>query len=721
MIRVGYKIKGIVQGVGFRPFIYRLALKNNCKGFVCNDTQGVSVEIEGTKQDIDLFEKALHKELPTLARIDSLQKKELPFKNDADFEILQSKNADTKTSLVSPDIATCPECLEDLQKKEKYKNYFATNCTNCGPRYSIVKTVPYDRKNTSMDLFAMCPSCKEEYTDPLNRRYHAQPISCNECGPKLDGSIEEFAGYIKEGKVVAIKGVGGFHIMCDATNDKVVERLRKEKNRVAKPFALMCKDLQMVESIAFIDPLEKKLLQSKEAPIVLLDKKKETKISSLVAPEIQRVGCMLAYTPLHHMLFWHLEGAVVATSANLADEPILTTKEQVLKKLPFIEHILDYNREIINGVDDSLVQVAGGKVQTLRLGRGYAPKVIPLKKKCEKKLLAVGANAKSTIALVLEESIILSPHIGDLDSIEAFSYFERTVQTFKNFYDFTPELLVHDKHPNYRTTIWAKQQNKELLELGHHKAHILACKAEFGLEGEYLGFSFDGTGYGEEGMLWGGEVFVGEKHTYQFRPLKLLGGAKAIKEPRRIALSLLFERYSLQEIQELRLACVEEFSQAELKLLYQAYTKDLNAPRSSSVGRLFDAVASFAVLSQQLSYEGQSGLLIESLYTKEIDECLSYEITKGVIAIDLLDLCAMKDPKRYCSMFLNTLVSIMNEIAKKEKMEVILSGGVFQNKTLLDLVVKSFEGEGITLYHQQYTPINDGGIALGQAYALMDS
>ena len=710
MIRESYFIQGFVQGVGFRPFVYKIAHELNLVGFVRNSAQGVELEIQGYDADIAEFENLLHSKLPPLARIDKIEKSQLEFHHDKDFVILQSTtlSSSSKIALIPPDIAICSECLKDIKNRYKYKNYFATNCTNCGPRYSIIMTVPYDRAFTSMQKFGMCISCQKEYTNPTNRRYHAQPISCNSCGPKLSATIKESAEFIKGGKIIAIKGVGGFHIVCDATNDETVKRLREYKHRPTKPFAIMCKDIEQVNSLASIEEEELRLLTSKEAPIVIL---KKHKYENLIAPNIDRIGCFLPYTALHHLLFEYLVNPIVATSANLANEPIITEAETIKKKLPFIDFILDFDRDIVNAVDDSLVQVIAGKTQTLRLSRGYAPKVIKLPSKSKKKILAVGANAKNAIAFVIDDSIIISPHIGDLDSLKSFEFFEETLKTFKRFYNFEPDVIIHDKHPNYETTLWAKKQDKELVEVQHHLAHIYACKAEFGLKDDYLGFSFDGTGFGSDGKLWGGEVFVGDERKYTFKPIKLLGGEKAIKEPRRVALSMLFDKLSLEEVLELDLELVKSFQKSEIKILHQSYTKNLNAPLSSSVGRIFDAMASFASLLQFQTYEGEAGLICEQNYNPKVTQTFEYKITDGVIDIefDFFD-------KDLVSIFINTLVKIVIDISIVEKMEVILSGGVFQNRTLLELIIKELKKENIKYFHQQETAINDGGIALGQTY-----
>ncbi|WP_373036680.1 carbamoyltransferase HypF [Sulfurimonas sp.] len=722
--RFRFKIFGQVQGVGFRPFVYKIANELKLNGFVKNSENGVDLELEGKSPQIQEFINILNSDrLPPLARIDKIEQIEVEALYREQFEIIHSTlnvNNGSKVALVIPDMAICNECILDVDSpyKPKYYDYFATTCTNCGPRYSIIQTVPYDRENTSMSTFEMCDSCESEYTDPLNRRYHAQPISCNSCGPTLSDTIEKTAKFIKDGKIVAIKGLGGFHIICDATNDEVIKRLRLHKNRPTKPLAIMCKDLEQVKLLASASEKEEELLASKEAPIVILKKAPDAKIkiSDEVAPNIDRIGCFLPYTALHHLLFKQLKNPIVATSANLGSEPIIIKARDIKEKLPFVDFVLDFDRDIVNGVDDSLVQVVDAKMQILRLARGYAPKVIKLSFKSEKKILAVGANAKNAIAFVIEDSIIISPHIGDLGSLKAFEFFERTIETFKKFYDFEPDVIVHDMHPNYETTKWAKRQNKQLVEVQHHLAHIYACKAEFGLSGDYLGFSFDGTGYGSDKKLWGGEIFVGDERKYTFKPLKLLGGEKAIKEPRRVALSMLFDNYSLDEVLSLDLDLVKSFKESEIKILYQSHTKNLNAPLSSSVGRLFDAMASFSSLLQFQSYEGEAGLICEQNYNPKVTDAYEYTIVDDIIDIefDFFD-------KELVTRFINTLAQIVIDVSKKEKMEVILSGGVFQNKTLLELVASGLKRENIQHYYQQETPINDGGIALGQIYYLLKS
>ncbi|MCD4757306.1 MAG: carbamoyltransferase HypF [Arcobacteraceae bacterium] len=731
MVRYKYKIKGIVQGVGFRPFVYKLAYQFNLIGNVLNDSDGVTIELQGTAKNIELFDEELLNSLPPLAHIDSFEKHPISLKNETTFEIIQTNNSSTKTTLVSPDIKVCNDCLNDIKNKEKYHNYFNTNCTNCGPRYSIIKTLPYDRVNTSMSDFTLCDSCQKEYEDPTNRRYHAQPISCKECGPQLTLSIKnkvvnsndeifsKTANLLQEGKIGAIKGMGGFHIVCDATNDDTITKLRAYKNRPAKPFAIMCKDLEQIQAIGDINDKEEKLLISKEAPIVVLNKLQNSNISDLIAPNITKIGCFLPYTPIHYLLFEHLDTPIVATSANMGGEPIIIAKEEIETKLPFIDFILDFNRDIINAIDDSVVQVIDNKVQTLRLSRGYAPKVIKLPFKIDKKILCVGANNKSSITIAFEDTLILSAHIGDLDNIKAFEYFTRTIETFKRFYDFTPDIIVHDLHPNYETTLWAKQQNIKLISVQHHLAHIYSVKAEHNLQKkEYIGFSFDGTGYGLDETLWGGEVFINDKRGYHFKPMKLLGGEKAIKEPRRVAMALLFENYTLEEIMRFNLPVTKTFSQIELNLLYQSYEKNINSFDTTSVGRLFDAVTSFCNLSQILSYEGESGLLLESYYDETITTTFKWNITNDIIEIKIVEFILHNtyDTKLLASMLINTLSQIIVELSSKINFDVILSGGVFQNKTLLQKVLVDLKANNKKYHINEKTPPSDGGVSLGQAY-----
>jgi len=736
------RVKGIVQGVGFRPFVFNLASKYSINGWVNNDEKGVNILLYSSKQNIENFIKELKENPPSLSKIDSIEIEELnSTKIYTKFEIKKSETSNNKSTIISPDISVCQDCIDDINDKSNFRaDYALTNCTNCGPRYSIIKTVPYDRENTSMEEFILCEACKKEYEDPTNRRYHAQPVACEKCGPQVKlydknnkeissslEAIKEVASLINNGKIVAIKGLGGFHLVCDGTNEEAVDSLRQRKNRPSKPFAVMFKSIEQIKEYTFLSKKEEELLTSKEKPIVLVKKQDESSLSNSVAPNINRLGCFIAYTPLHHLLFRFLENPIVATSANLKDEPIIRFKDEVLEKLGnVLDFVLDFNRDIVNACDDSVVQVVNDEVSKLRNARGYAPTSLKLEKKVSKKILALGANQKSTIALAFEDNLILSPHIGDLNSIESMEYFTRTIETFKNFYDFEPDVIVCDKHPNYESTKFAKSLNKELVFVQHHYAHILSTMAEYKLKEKNLGFSFDGTGYGDDGNIWGAEVFICNNKTYErayhLKYFRLLGGEKAVKEPKRVALSLLFEQFSLEEILSLENPVIKQFSEQEIKMLHMVWTKGLNAPLTSSMGRLFDAVASLANLVHIQSFEGETGLAIEQNYDETIIESFDFEVIEKEIDLSLMikQILEEKDIKTICSKFINSLAQIILLISQKHKeLPVVLSGGVFQNKTLLELVCKKLKNEKIKYFYSKEVPLNDGGISIGQIYNLL--
>ncbi len=740
------KISGVVQGVGFRPFVYQLAHRYNLNGFILNNMAGVMLEIEGEEKTIGVFMEALRNELPSLARIDTLSSEKADCVGYTRFQILQSETQNDKSALVLPDIAICSNCLQEMNdpNNRRYRYPFI-NCTDCGPRYSIIETLPYDRPNTSMHFFTMCEACHHEYIDPLNRRFHAQPISCPDCGPTLrlvdttnkvlaegEKAIALTVNAIKKGSIVAVKGLGGFHLVCDAHNAKAIADLRQRKQRPAKPFAVMFQNIETLRASAEISPKEVELITSKEKPIVIVPKRSHSMISDLVAPGIDRIGVFLPYTPLHHLLLKELAVPLVATSANLSDEPIIRNSSELLEKLgAVVDFVLDHDRDILNANDDSVLQMAGNEKITLRMARGYAPKSIKLPFKSEKKILSLGANQKNSIAIVFEDTLIMSPYIGNLNSLQAFEYFERTLHSFKRFYDFEPEVIVYDKHPEYMTTKWAKQlktDHPELqsIEVQHHYAHLLASMAEFHLNEKVLGFAFDGTGYGDDGTICGGEVMIADNQHYErmvtITPFRLLGGEKAIKEPRRSALSLLFEYYTLDEIHSLRSAPLKQFSKIEINILHKTWEKGINAPLNSSMGRLFDAVASFADIIHESSFEGESGLIMEQYVDERIIESFPFDIDNGIINLQPMieAMIKMKDKKEIVTRFFNTVTEMIFQIATKyTTLPLLFSGGVFQNKVLVEQISRRCEKEKRTCYFQNETAINDGGVALGQAwYAL---
>ena len=741
------QIKGVVQGVGFRPFVYTLALKYDIKGWVNNDEKGVNILLYACEENIRKFINELKSNPPILAKIDSINIEEITeIKEYKTFEIIQSESSKNKSTIISADIAICDDCLNDINDMSNFRyNYSLTNCTNCGPRYSIIKTVPYDRINTSMFSFELCEKCKNEYENPTNRRYHAQPIACEKCGPNVVlysnknkvlssdiNAIKEIAQKINEGSIVAIKGMGGFHLICDANNDKVVEKLRIRKSRLNKPFALMFKDINSIKNYTDLTQKEEEFLNSKEKPIVLVKKKKEFNLSQLIAPNINHLGCFIAYTALHHLLFRYLNNPIVATSANLKGEPIITSKDEIIEKLSnVVDFILDFNRDILNASDDSVIQIVDNDITKIRNARGYSPTAFSFENKSKKKILSLGANQKSTISLYFENNLILSPYIGDLNSLKSMEYFERTIETFKRFYDFEPEVIVCDKHPNYESTKFAlklKQTNPniELVQIQHHYAHVLSVMAEYKLDKDVLAFIFDGTGYGDDGNIWGGEVFVASKKEYKrinhFKYFKLLGGEKAVLEPKRVALSLLFDSFSLEEILNFEIPCVKAFKESEIKMFHTMWQKGLNSPLTSSVGRLFDAVASFADILHIQSYEGETGLQIEENYDKTIIQSYAYEIIDDKIEISSMikQIILEKDKKQICLKFINTLVSIVLDISNFYKdLPIVLGGGVFQNRTFLELLINKFKEQNREFYYNKNIPLNDGGISVGQIYHII--
>lgn len=738
MQRRRFKITGIVQGVGFRPFVYRVAKANSLGGFVLNTGAGVVIEVEGERKLLERFRHTLRNDLPPLARIDTLEAVDIPPLGEREFTIKASDTKVEKGAFLPPDVALCDECLAEMRDPDsRFYRYPFTTCTNCGPRYTIIRTVPYDRSNTSMAPFAMCPECETEYHDPVSRRYHAQPLSCPDCGPTLSFSdmhgskssghdaIAMAADAILSGRIVAIKGVGGFHLVCDATNESALTRLRQRKNRPAKPFAVMYPNIETAAKEVALSDMERKLLLGKERPIVLTERSDACSLAPNVAPGIGRLGVFLPYTPIHHLLFEHLNRPVVATSANMSDEPVITDAKVLEAGMgEVIDAILDYDREIVNACDDSLVQVAGGVVQVLRMGRGYAPFALRLPRPVPKPTLAVGANQKNSIALAFGDNAVFSPHIGDLGSIEAFEYFERTRETLQRFYDVTPEIIIHDPHPGYATTRWADSSRLPVYTLQHHRAHIEAVRLEHGYGGPLLGFAFDGTGYGDDGTIWGAEVFLSEgdelKRVCHLKPFKLLGGEAAVKEPRRAALALLFEQFSLDEVEAMEIPTVQAFEADEIQKLHLMWKKSLQAPLASSAGRLFDAVASLCGAVQRLSYEGESGLILESLYDPAVTD--HYPLTDSDPVIDTAPLIRAiladipsNSPGRIASRFINTLAELIASIAARHPdLPVVLSGGVFQNKTLVDIVSRRLDTMGIRYLPASVFPVNDGGIAAGQ-------
>ncbi len=732
-----YKINiyGVVQGVGFRPFVYTLASKFGLKGSVSNGASGVEIYLNATSAQLEEFLQALSSNPPPLAQIDNIECIKVVNKIFDSFTIERSDNTGDKSVKTPPDMFVCEECQKELfdPTNRRYR-YGFINCTQCGVRYSIIKHLPYDRHNTSMSDFEMCKACEAEYSDPTNRRYHAQPIGCFDCGPrlsfyvkeqKLDLSQEECirhtVNYILEGKIVAVKGVGGYHLVCDATNEKAVMELRKRKHRPSKPFAIMVSGIDEANKLAYISDTEKKWLIFPQRPIVLLRSKGQLALS--IAPNLSQIGIFLSYTPLHLLLLQMLGRPLIATSANLSDEPLCTNLESLKKLETVYDAILDHNREIVNGCDDSVIKIVADHTLLLRRARGYAPAHIKLPFTLPCPTLALGANQKSTVAIGFGKDVILSPHIGDLDSIGSVAYFASDINTLRQLYDFNPEAVVHDMHPSYESTKYAKENFDNTVAVQHHYAHILSVMVQNNVTTRVLGVAFDGTGYGDDGTLWGGEFLIcdydGFDRVASLNQFMLLGGEKAIREPRRVALGLLFDIYG-KEAFKLDNPTIKAFSASELEIFYTAWTKHINSPLTSSMGRLFDAIASLCGVCQSVSFEGESGMLLEELFDPDINEAYSFRVIENkIIFTDMIQaIIEEKEPRVAVSRFFHTIVKMIENIHELyPSLPLVISGGVFQNGILLRLLFEKFPD----LLFGESVPPNDGGIALGQIAAMLSS
>jgi hydrogenase maturation protein HypF len=747
--RLSVSIQGAVQGVGFRPFIYRLATELELVGWVNNSAQGVLVEVEGSQEQLEIFLQRIQQEKPPHASIQSMTTSWLEpvgYRTYRTFEIRLSTGGQ-KTTLIMPDRATCPDCLREiLDPTNRRYRYPFTNCIHCGPRFSILEALPYDRAHTTMKNFRMCNHCQAEYEHPLDRRFHAQPNACPECGPQLalweaDGirasgheALLATANALRQGSIVAIKGLGGFHLMVDARNQEAVLRLRQRKQRKEKPFAVIYPSLEMVQAQAEVSDVEEKLLRSPEAPIVLLRRRRgaiPVEPIEEVAPGNPYLGIMLPYTPLHHLLMAELGFPVVATSGNLANEPLCTDEYEALQRLGSIADLfLVHNRPIVRPVDDSLVRVVMGRALMLRRARGYAP--LPIRQQASlPPLLAVGAHLKNTIAISIDQHIFVSQHIGDLETVQARDTFQKTLTSFQQLYDLHPKAIACDAHPDYPSTHYAQQSGLPVISVQHHSAHVFSCMADNNLTGPVLGIAWDGTGYGLDGTIWGGEYFLDMERSAHLRTFQLPGGAQAIKEPRRAAMGLLYELFGDVAL-TMKLAPIQAFSDRELEIVSKMLTNHLNAPRTSSVGRLFDAVSSLVGLRQQASFEGQAAMDLEfALEGVETDEQYKFEMIElekpfvidwALIIQGVLEDLENKVPAgKISAKFHNTLVETIITVAQRlgEK-QIVLTGGCFQNKYLTERAVYRLRQENLEPYWHQQIPPNDGGIALGQVLSAAE-
>jgi hydrogenase maturation protein HypF len=745
--RAKVTVLGAVQGVGFRPFVYRLATQLRLNGWVLNSAQGVFIEVEGPLHLLQTFLVRLENEKPPLAIIQGLESSFLDSVGYDRFEIRYSEQTGHKTAFILPDIAVCSDCLQEIlaPNNRRYKYPF-TNCTNCGPRFSIIEKLPYDRANTSMKQFRMCPDCEEEYHDPVDRRFHAQPNACSQCGPHLelwddhgvvlareDEALRKAAEFVGNGKILALKGIGGFQLIVDAREERAVVRLRRRKRREGKPFALMYPSLESVKKDCLVSNLEERLLVSPESPIVLLTRRFRSVSAPSVAPGSPCFGVMLAYTPLHHLLLLELGVPIVATSGNLANEPICIDEDEAIKRLEGIaDFFLVHDRPIVRHIDDSIARIICGREMLLRRARGYAPLPVrlPTSMPCA---LGVGAHLKNSVALSVGQDVFISQHIGDLETATALSAFRQTAADLPRLYDAQPELVACDLHPDYLSTKYALELGKPVQRVQHHWAHVLACMAENELEAPVLGASWDGTGYGTDGTIWGGEFLLANEDSFErvacFRQFRLPGGEAAVKEPRRAALAVLYEIWGDDGLQDRDLAPIAEFSEKEIALIKQVLIKGFNAPITSSAGRLFDAVASLVGLRQRVTFEGQAAIELESVIDTKVVDCYPFEVGDGhpqiidwapMIREILIDLRRGKSADSISAKFHNTLAEVIVEIAQRSaQSKIVLTGGCFQNRYLLERSVLRLSQAGFGPYWHQRVPTNDGGIALGQVVAAV--
>ena len=748
--RARLTILGAVQGVGFRPSVYRLAKELKLAGWVNNSSQGVKVEVEGMPASVETFLVRLEREKPPRAFIQSLETTWLAPAGYREFEIRASDTGGAKSAFVLPDIATCPECLREIfDPGNRRYLYPFTNCTHCGPRFSIIEALPYDRPNTSMKEFAMCDRCLGEYENPLDRRFHAQPNACPDCGPQVaflnaDGGTLDHAGpalartvaALRDGAIVAVKGIGGFLLMAEATNDRAVRRLRERRHREEKPFALMSPSVEAIRAACLVSDLEERALRSPEAPVVLLKRHGLAigDIAPSVAPGNPCLGVMLPYTPLHHLLLGEFAAPVVATSGNLSDEPICIDNDEAVARLGGLaDFLLVHNRRIVRHVDDSVIRVMLGRELVMRRARGYAPLPVSLPRPVAP-TLAVGAHLKNTVALAVGKAAFVSQHIGDLETEPALRAFRRVIADFERLYETSPAVIAADAHPDYLSTkaaeAFARESGARLVRVQHHHAHVLACMAENELTGPVLGVAWDGTGFGLDGTIWGGEFLrvdaSGFERAAHFRTFPLPGGEAAVREPRRCALGVLWELFGEEAFTMTDLPPIAAFTSGELPALRTMLRRGLNAPRTSSAGRLFDAVAGLVGLRQVTAFEGQSAMSLEFGGTggAPVEEPYPF-----LLSGDILDWApgvhAMIDDVRagvsvaaISARFHIGLAAAIVEVARHVgERSVVLTGGCFQNELLTRETVQRLLAAGFAPAWHQRIPPNDGGIALGQIVA----
>ncbi|MBK6404241.1 MAG: carbamoyltransferase HypF [Holophagales bacterium] len=769
--RLRVEVTGAVQGVGFRPFVFRLATQLGLSGWVLNDVRGVEVEVEGDASSLDAFRTRLEAEAPPRAVVRHVSVSWLPPEGFSSFEIRMSTGEGEKSVSVLPDLATCGDCLAELDDPaDRRYRYPFLNCTNCGPRFTIVRALPYDRQNTTMRGFTLCAACRREYEEPRDRRFHAQPTACPACGPRLalwnrigqvvareDEALRGAAAALLDGRVVAVKGLGGFHLCCDARNEDAVARLRAGKVRREKPLAVMVRDVAAARALCEVSGAVERWLLSPEAPILLLPRLGSASATALVAPNVApestRLGVMLPSTPLHHLLLAAVDAPLVATSGNLSDEPIATDEREAVARLGSIADLfLVHDRPVERHVDDSVGWLHGDALQLLRRARGFAPLPVPVRVNLPP-ILAVGAHLKNVVGLGLGSEVVLSQHVGDLETPEALAAFERVVADLLRLWEAAPVAIAHDLHPDYLSTRWARRAaagdesegplppailaaaregRLRLVPVQHHHAHLASCLAENGVEGPALGVTWDGTGYGTDGTVWGGEFLLGDAAGYtrvaHLRPFRLPGGDAAVKEPRRAALALLFELFGEAALGRDDLSPVASFSGTERALLARMLATGTRSPVTTSAGRLFDAVAALVGLHPKAGFEGQAAMALEALADPSERGAYPFPLVAGAVSgapatLDWgpLAFALLEDGARgvgaaiRSGRFHNALVDGIAAVARLAGApRVALSGGCFQNRLLLERASARLAADGFQVLTHRLVPPNDGGIALGQ-------
>lgn len=759
------RVNGAVQGVGFRPFVYRTAAAHGVGGWVLNDSNGVTIRAIGSADCLNGFQKDIKELAPAPGHVQSiLVTSETDADDFEDFRIMESRHGGVITASVTPDLATCADCLKELfNPSDRRHLYPFINCTHCGPRYSMLEHIPYDRPNTTMKRFTMCRRCETEYENPLNRRFHAQPNACPDCGPQAalwdrTGRILSGNGYalsaaaelVLDGRIVAVKGLGGFHLMADACNKETVLEFRRRKNREEKPFAVMFPDMDQVRRYCRVTDMEETLLSGSEAPIVLLSKLDARNLLEVSSNPL--LGAMLPYTPLHHILLHYLKRPVVATSGNLTDEPICVDEHEALYRLNGIaDAFLVHDRPIARPVDDSIIRVAAGRAMLLRRARGYAPKPVDIGHSASEPLLAVGGQLKNTVAVAIGREAFISQHVGDLDTEPALQAFEDAVCTLQELYRSYPARMVCDLHPDYASTRWvwslAESMDKtgnpdkagcnrvnrclsgesaDVMAVQHHHAHIVSCMIDNGLSGSVLGIAWDGTGYGGDGTVWGGELLLADRGSYErlghLRHFRLPGGDQAVREPRRSAIGLLYEVFGESLFHMRNIPSVQAFDPSTLRVMHRMLGEKVQSPRTSSTGRLFDAVASLLDIRHVSTFEGQAAMDLEFVsseaalgehrYHIPFDNTADWE---PMIINMITDLREGVDRSLMAGAFHKALANLIVDMARRaEEKRVVLSGGCFQNVRLLELAVTKLRQAGFDPYWHRNIPANDGGISLGQ-------